>query len=1053
MQKYSFTKPIVIWLCITIIIACNDTKEYVLQTDTMKRVFISKQNSFYTQEIVHKKNGSKLSFKKNEAFIIHFQSGKELKASEFDLENVTQKEQDEITAYFKNNDNVKVKVSYQAKEKYLYKDISIQFSDGTIWDNERISEIFVEWLPLYGNHTEEPLIRKNITSHRKLDATGRYSGGLGLGQPLFIDNIFFAGLEYPAGKNVLQEKIITLTHFPGKIVSALKNRTLVSKRAVWGSDNNSVVSSFEEYLKQYSLQPKRMRHFIDAYHLRGRANIGVGINEFPSEEEIKSQLFNDPDLEKYLRTEKQARLYAKEIYRFTQQYNIPLDAFVIDGGWQNADTLFEIDRYFLPHGFTKISAESGFPLGLWNSLAGFRLNRRLLQHEKDYHICPPQKLSFDLSYPNYLNDIKARLSDLSKTNNIQYWKQDFNFLVCPIDTPQHSSDDSQSLEANTDALIHIISHERELNPNVFINQTTFIWPSPWWLWHVNSLPALSADFGYFKKNPFPYPRGWHTSFVDNTLYRYLQIDKIPFPSSRFMTHGIIQDQYVHLGGDTESLRSFADGVVAHFAPGLQLQELYVDTKLLTEKQADFLGSLFLWMDHYHEILSDYGRMFGGNPELGLAYGFNHFKENIQIVFLRNPSSYKQNIEIPIESNNNVLSFMQVYPYHRLIHKTLNKTQKFTYEIPPFSVQVFIISNFENNQLPFVEDSEFGWKKDKDNTLQWYKRDSFSVSAPVLSLQESKLSVDTSLSLQSELVVFYESKSSTGTITIDGKILDEKNIKINCGPCGKYGCPLVHIEPFVELISPILNKSIIEFEPSDLSAYESIWLKTNYTHELKPIKYNNNSEMVFFPNPYFENTENYILIYDKRKQKLIKPLYLTDNLQGFFQLDQISFHVPAANDLLLSFDIAEKTGGILQIPVFIDLEKKQMQMFGKDTLNDNKSTDGTIILSDINAAGDVTITLSDYQGEYDPNTGMITIAIQIGVEIPELETAIILDFVAITDEVELSHHEYKAAANGQIFGVDNSVILAGTVILPFDTPVLGNTPIAISLAGYIKENKN
>src|SRR5262249_41389358 len=155
------------------------------------------------------------------------------------------------------------------------------------------------------------------------------------------------------------------------------------------------------------------------------------------------------------------------------------------------------------------------------------------------------------------------------------------------------------------------------------------------------------------------------------------IERAQYPTSRVMTHGIIHDRYVFLGGAQEPIESWANGVLAHLAPGMALQELYIDPAMVPDEQARFLAGALRWMDANEDILFSWGEMIGGDPRTGAVYGFSH---GGTLLFLRNPSPHSQSYTVPVAAPMRVRT---LYPF-------LGLEQSAAIELEPYEVRVISI---------------------------------------------------------------------------------------------------------------------------------------------------------------------------------------------------------------------------------------------------------------------------------------------------------------------------------------------------------------------------
>jgi len=915
--------------------------------------------------------------------------------------------------------------------------------------DDRLLEVEVERLAVGAGVAVFPEVPREITGERQSGPDLRYRGGLGLGQPLYLNDRIFTGLEHPGGANTLEQGVVSLRQFPGMRLSVLPPEGFSSETAVWGlCGEGEAVPGFRAYLKRRIRPPVRQRNFIDAFHLRGRANIGVGINDFPSPEELEQMYADHPELRHRVRTEENAVAYARSTADFAVRYGVEMDSFAVDGGWQDPRTVFEIDDYFLPGGFHPLTAAAGLPLGLWNSLAGFRLDLDFLSRERGFQVCPPIRFSFDLSQPAYLEAIQGAVRSLAEEYAVAYWKQDFNAVVCNLETPQHPAEDAQSFEANVNALIRIVGTERDLNPEVFIAQTTFIWPSPWWLLHVDAVPSLVADYGYLRTFPAFHPRDWHTSFVDAAQYGFFGRDRSQYPTSRVMTHGIIHDRYVHVGGDREALSSWANGVVAHLAPGPVLQELYVDPDMLPASHAWFLSHALRWVDAREAQLFDFGEMFGGDPARGEPYGFLHGPPGERIAFVRNPTGEPRHLEIPFLAAPGATRALLLYPYLELLPEPAGGEASLRVDLGPYEVRV--LETVPADRVPpwMAPGAVYGALGEE--TLRVFRRTGEDppparpVRASITPARKGVVTFVPDGARARLTLILNEHEGTEGALTRTLRPLPEQEAEVNRGPCGPLGCPLIHIEAFRAYRIPLPPGTFhVGWTLDPDTTVHAVWLETEADRGVEELPVDPGA--VLFPTPGLTVERSWTLLFFQGDEEPVEPLLPEEPLRGDLEIAEfvLTAPIPAA------IDVGDKAGGAVLVPLLIDPEGGRVFLEGTGATVDGRATGGTVELTDIPAVGTVTLGLADYQGTYDPATGAMEIPMDLGLEAPAFALRLDLSFAATTGRATASIGEAVAEAHGHVLTVERALRLAGAGQIPPGVPLLGGQPFAVTLSGRLR----
>jgi hypothetical protein len=192
---------------------------------------------------------------------------------------------------------------------------------------------------------------------------------------------------------------------------------------------------------------------------------------------------------------------------------------------------------------------------------------------------------------------------------------------------------------------------RAQDPKVFLNITTSIWLSPWWLRYADTVWMGGSDSGYLPSVPALVPRQSAVSYKDSVLYDDFVTRQMQFPISSLMTHGIIKGKYNMLGGNREFIEDFRDEVVHYYSVGNMMYELYISPDLLSAEEMDTLGNVTKWaMANAHPLL-DNSTMVLGDPAKREPYGYVHSSAERSIVTLRNPFVEPRTVRLKIDEEN------------------------------------------------------------------------------------------------------------------------------------------------------------------------------------------------------------------------------------------------------------------------------------------------------------------------------------------------------------------------------------------------------------------
>ena len=284
--------------------------EIVVESGPLRR-FIQLQPRFRTSRIENTLTGDVLRFAADTPeFIIETTDGRRFDADEFEVRS---NEPQRILLASRGNDSLRVIVEHPTGQK-----------NGTL-ARRLITEGFGD-------------VRRLVVEAMKLSVRTRLGG---LGQPLFLGDRWFIGLEHPAGVNTvdIESGCVLLQQHPSKSESM--------KAVVGGVDSSDdhLEDAFERYIDSIRrARPKPLLQYNTWYDLRG-----ADLN---------------PD---------NAKRSAKTIHdKLLVPFDLKLHSFVLDDGWQEPKSLWEPQgpwKNALPE-FADFLSRHRSNLGLWMPLNG-----------------------------------------------------------------------------------------------------------------------------------------------------------------------------------------------------------------------------------------------------------------------------------------------------------------------------------------------------------------------------------------------------------------------------------------------------------------------------------------------------------------------------------------------------------------------------------------------------------------------------------------------------------------------------------------------------------
>lgn len=323
--------------------------------------------------------------------------------------------------------------------------------------------------------------------------------------------------------------------------------------------------------------------------------------------------------------------------KFIEPFDIKLDAFVFDDGWDDLDKVWHFDPIKFPNGFAQeasLSEKYNSGIGVWMSPFGGYLENKIRRVESGKREgLETNDKGLSLAGENYFDRFYERSLDMVTNYNVKYFKYD----GFGGSEPKYLPD----MEAGTD----LISKLRVADPNLYINITVGSWPSPFWLKYADCTWRGSGDLHNAGQGNGSQK---FMTYRDGTLHNNI-VNRAPYyPLNSIMTVGIA---YANLGHPsrfiTENESDFKDMVRSCFASGSSLQELYISHDKMKPEFWAILAEAATWADTNEDVLID-THWIGGSPINLEVYGMASWKPTKGILFLRNPS--EQTVEYGLDLN-------------------------------------------------------------------------------------------------------------------------------------------------------------------------------------------------------------------------------------------------------------------------------------------------------------------------------------------------------------------------------------------------------------------
>jgi hypothetical protein len=472
------------------------------------------------------------------------------------------------------------------------------------------------------------------------------------GQPVLNKDIFFA-VEYPSVENEINGSEARTGYLVGYKIEKTPYVTYTSVLGVAPS-KIKLEETFMNYVEGIKVAGTRPYLLYNSWY------------DFRNPAIVKdtASIMNEKHVLNRIAT------FKKYMY---ERYGIALDAFVLDDGWDNYESLWGIDSTRFPNGFTpflKPLKEMGTSFGIWASpLCGYskRSVRVNWGYEHGY-----EKTGDFLCFAgtHYKAAYKKIMTDYTKEYNIGYFKWDGFLLSC--NEPDHGHRVGiYSREDLLSTYIEMMEAVRKVNPEIYLNVTTGTWLSPWWLKYADCIWMQGEDYAYAEDVPSINDRDKSITYRDAVLWDDYQKQHLLFPISSLMTHGIIKGRLNFLGGKNESLDSFSNEVMMYFGRGVMMWELYVSPDLLSDAEWEAIASSVKWAK-YNKTTLEKTRMILGDPLKRQTYGYIHLTKDKGILLLRNPDVSRRDVKIKLTADlgdldpGKIYYVKIIYPYNMIL---------------------------------------------------------------------------------------------------------------------------------------------------------------------------------------------------------------------------------------------------------------------------------------------------------------------------------------------------------------------------------------------------
>lgn len=527
-----------------------------------------------------------------------------------------------------------------------------------------------------------------------------------LGQPIYA-NGFFMGSEFPAADTLVTDNTTQIRYYSGKTFSRMKadhQLTTDDKFVSWqnvigaaqGTETAVVQTDFFAYIEDIATPTEFRKQYNSWYD-----------NMMDITDESIASSFNGAEA------------------GLTQNGVEPLDAYVVDDGWNNYYSVigsttyvgagssagtgtpnqtgfWEFNTKFPNELYTSSALSDKFQsaFGLWlgpqggyNYFTGFA---QYLEAKGTGYAQSDYWTNVCVGSDRYVKNLRNLFIDYQERFNIDYWKWDgFALRPCTNAAHDHMTGGYQNMyyttdlwEKWTDLFDAVRAARAEEGKGLFINATCYVNLSPWLLQWVNTIWVQdSGDTGELGTGERHEQKIYYRDQVYYQLYKQNQIQ---FPLKNIYNHDPIYGVSDNSNATTDVFREY---LFANAVRGTAFWELYFSPSIMDDAKWMVVTDVLAWAEENHEILKN-AKLFGNQPRNGV-YGYSSWNGNEGIISFTNPLSTEQTYSLTVDEivgapeTVDQLTGIQVEPYRTgTMEKKLSYGDTLTVALQPHETIIY-----------------------------------------------------------------------------------------------------------------------------------------------------------------------------------------------------------------------------------------------------------------------------------------------------------------------------------------------------------------------------
>lgn len=544
-----------------------------------------------------------------------------------------------------------------------------------------------------------------------------------LGQPIYVDGLFL-GNEFPAADTDIVDGKTQIRYYSGKNFERLREDGQLSPEGVYVTWQNVLGAAQSTNISV--VQTEFFRY----------------INDIATPTDFRKQYNSWYDNMMNITDESIAKSFYGAQDGLNEQGVAPLDAYVVDDGWNNyydgtytgpspaagegtpnQTGFWEFNNKFPDELYpsTQLAKNLKSNFGLWVGPQGgynfFSSFAEYLQSVGTGYVQSNSALGKVIctGSQKYLDNWLTRFLDYQDRFDIDYWKWD-GFASRPCNDPSHDHmvggyKDMYFTSDMWEKWIRVFERFRQARADkgkgLFINATCYVNLSPWMLRWVNTIWVQdSGDTGEIGTGPRHVKKIYYR---DQVYYNLLKKNQVQFPLKNIYNHDPI---YGVSDGSKASTEDFRQYLYANAVRGTAFWELYYSPSILDEAKWMVSADVLDWAEQNFSILQ-HAKLFGQQPSKGV-YGYSSWDGTKGIVSFTNPTDEQQNYSltlndaIGVDPNLREGNVVQILPYALGQQQpSVSYGEDLNVELAPHETKIFEINIQDKRPLEVVSATNQG----------------------------------------------------------------------------------------------------------------------------------------------------------------------------------------------------------------------------------------------------------------------------------------------------------------------------------------------------------